>query len=156
MKRCIIPGSFDPMTVGHLSLVMKAAEIFDEVVVAILINNKKKTLFTLSERKALCEATCSIVPNVKVITAEGLLVDVARGIGASHIIKGLRNATDFEYEQNMEKINHSLAPDLQTIYIPCDPNFETVSSSLVKELYQNGKSIDAYVHADVIELMKTK
>ena len=155
-RRCIVPGSFDPMTVGHLAIVLKASEIFDEVFVAILNNSDKKGTFTLAERKQIAESTCSIVPNAKVITADGLLVDLAKRLDIRHIVKGVRNTIDFEYEQNMAKINNALAPDIQTIYIPCDPSFEIVSSTFVKELYKNDKNIDAYVHADAIEILKNK
>ena len=84
------------------------------------------------------------------------MVDLAKKLGIKHIVKGVRNTIDFEYEQNMAKINNALAPDVQTIYIPCDPSFEIISSTFVKELYKNDKNIDAYVHADAIEILKNK
>ena len=155
-KTCIIPGSFDPMTYGHLSIVMKSSEIFDNVVVAILNNSDKKGFLTLAERKEIAEKTCSGIGNVKVITADGLLVDVARSLGINHVVKGVRNTIDFEYEQNMAKINKALAPEIQTIYIPCDPAFEIVSSSFVRELHKNGKSIIQYVHPDEVKMIESK
>lgn len=155
-RTCIIPGSFDPMTYGHLSIVMKASEIFDNVVVAILNNADKKGMLTLAERKEIAEKTCSGIGNIKVITADGLLVDVARSLGIKHVVKGVRNTIDFEYEQNMAKINKALAPEVQTIYLPCDPAFEIISSSFVKELHKNGKSIVQYVHPDAIKIMNSK
>ena len=152
-RKCIIPGSFDPMTYGHLAIVMKAAEMFDSVVVAILNNADKRCMLTLAERKEVAEKTCAGLENIKVITADGLLVDVARSLGTKYVVKGVRNTIDFEYEQNMAKINKALAPEIQTIYIPCDPAFEIVSSSFVRELHKNGKSIVQYVHPDAIKLM---
>ena len=155
-KTCIIPGSFDPMTVGHLSIIQKASDMFDSVVVAILNNSDKKGFLTLSERKEIAEKTCEGLENVKVITADGLLVDVASALNIKYIVKGVRNSIDFEYEQNMAKINKSLAPDIQTIYIPCDPAFEIVSSSFVRELHKNGKLIDLYVDASAVKIISNK
>ena len=155
-KTCIIPGSFDPMTYGHLSIIMKAADMFDNVVVAILNNSDKKGMLSLAERKQIAEKTCVGLENIEVITADGLLVDVARALGIKYIVKGVRNTIDFEYEQNMAKINKSLAPEIQTVYIPCDPAFEIVSSSFVRELHKNGKSIVQYVHPDAIKIISEK
>ena len=151
---CIIPGSFDPMTFGHLSIISKAAELFDNVVVAILRNSDKNTFLSVEERKIIAEKTCTELSNVKVIAAEGLLIDVARDYNAKYIVKGVRNTIDFEYEQNMMKINSALAPEIQTIYIPCDPKLEIVSSGLVRELHKNGKPIDAYVHQSAVDIIK--
>ena len=155
-RTCIIPGSFDPMTFGHLSIILKASEMFDNVIVAILNNNDKKGFLTLAERKAIAEATCEGMENVKVITADGLLVDLARSLGVRHIVKGVRNTMDFEYEQNMAKINKSLAPEIQTVYIPCDPAFEIVSSTFVRELHKNGKNIVQFVHPIAVKIINEK
>ena len=155
-RTCIIPGSFDPMTVGHLSIIMKAAEIFDTVYVAILNNEDKKGFLTFAERKQIAEKTCEEISNVKVITADGLLVDIAAALDVKYVVKGVRNTIDFEYEQNMAKINKSLAPDVQTIYIPCDPQLEIVSSSFVRELHKNGKPILLYVHPLAVKIISDK
>ena len=151
-KIAIIPGSFDPMTLGHLSFVIKASEMFDEVVVAIMNNSSKNGFFTLLERKEIAEKTCMELENVKVITADGMLVDVAHAVGAKYIVKGVRNSIDFEYEQNMAKINRALAPDLQTIYLPSDAAFEIVSSSLVREMLNNGKHVHAFMYPDTLAI----
>lgn len=155
-KTCIIPGSFDPMTFGHLSIILKASEIFDNVVVAILNNNDKKGFLSLAERKAIAEATCDGIENVKIITADGLLVDLARSLDVKYVVKGVRNTIDFEYEQNMAKINKALAPEVQTIYIPCDPAFEVVSSTFVRELHKNGKNIVQFVHPVAVKIINEK
>ena len=155
-KTCIIPGSFDPMTFGHLSIILKASEIFDNVVVAILNNDDKKGFLSLAERKAIAEATCDGIENVKVITADGLLVDLARSLDVKYVVKGVRNTIDFEYEQNMAKINKALAPEVQTIYIPCDPAFEVVSSTFVRELHKNGKNIVQFVHPVAVKIINEK
>ena len=148
----IIPGSFDPMTLGHLSFIIKASELFDEVIVAIMNNSSKNSFFTLLERKEIAEKTCMELENVKVITADGMLYDVAHAMGAKYIVKGVRNSVDFEYEQNMAKINRALAPDLQTVYLPADAAFEVVSSSLVREMLNNGKHVHAFMHPDTLAI----
>ena len=156
-KRCaIVPGSFDPMTIGHLAVVLKATEMFDSVIVAILNNSSKKCLFSLAERKEIAEKTCGDLPGVRVITADGLLVDLARALGARYIVKGVRNSIDFEYEQNMAKMNKALAPEIQTVYLPSDTELEVISSSFVRELLNNGKLVDAYVHPDALPIIMGK
>lgn len=155
-KTCIIPGSFDPMTIGHLSIIAKASKIFDNVVVAILNNSDKVGFLTLAERKEIAEKTCEGLNNVKIITADGLLVDIAKSLNISHIVKGLRNTIDFEYEQNMAKINKALEPNIQTIYIPCDPEFDIISSSFVRELYRHNKKIEMYVHPCAVKIIESK
>jgi len=156
-KRCaIVPGSFDPMTVGHLAVVLKAAEMFDTVIVAILNNSAKKCMFSLAERKEIAEKTCGGIPGVRVVTADGLLVDLARALRARYIVKGVRNSIDFEYEQNMAKMNKVLAPEIQTVYLPSDTELEVVSSSFVRELLNNEKHVDAYVHNDALSVVMEK
>lgn len=152
-KTAIIPGSFDPMTLGHLSFIMKASDMFDSVIVAIMNNSGKTGTFSLLDRKEIAEKTCAELENVKVITADGLLVDVAHAVGAKYIVKGVRNTIDFEYEQNMAKINKALAPDVQTIYLPSDAAFEIVSSSLVREMLKNGKHVHAFMHPDTLAIV---
>ena len=149
-RTAIIPGSFDPMTLGHLSFIIKASEMFDNVIVAIMNNSSKNSFFTLLERKEIAEKTCMELENVKVITADGMLADVAHAMGAKYIVKGVRNTTDFEYEQSMAKVNRALAPDVQTIYLPADSAFEIVSSTLVREMLNNGKHVHAFMHPDTL------
>ena len=126
--------------------------MFDEVIVAIMNNSAKNSFFTLLERKEIAEKTCMELENVKVITADGMLYDVAHAMGAKYIVKGVRNSVDFEYEQNMAKINRALAPDVQTIYLPADAAFEVVSSSLVREMLNNGKHVHAFMHPDTLAI----
>ena len=152
----IVPGSFDPMTLGHLAVVVKATELFDGVIVAILNNPSKKCFFSLAERKKIAENTCAGLPGVKVVTADGLLVDLARAMGAKYIVKGVRNSVDFEYEQNMAKMNKELAPEIQTLYIPSDASLEVISSSFVRELIKNGRMIDPYMHPDALPVVIDK
>ena len=152
----ILPGSYDPMTLGHLAVVAKASEMFGSVIVAIMNNPDKKCYFSLAERKKIAENTCADIPNARVVTADGLLVDLARAMGARYIVKGVRNSVDFEYEQNMAKINKELAPEIQTVYIPADTSFEVISSSFIRELIKNGKMVDPYIHPNALETVLDK
>ena len=155
-RMAIVPGSFDPMTLGHLAVVLKASEMFDAVIVAIMNNPDKKSFFSLAERKKIAENTCAGIPGVRVVTADGLLVDLSRAMGARFIVKGVRNSVDFEYEQNMAKINKELAPEIQTVYIPSDTALEVISSSFIRELIKNGKQVDSYVHPDALPIVMEK
>ena len=156
-KRCaIVPGSFDPMTLGHLSVVVKASELFDSVIVAIMNNPAKSGFFSLAEKKEIAEKTCSGIPGVKVVTADGLLVDLARAFGAKYIVKGVRNSIDFEYEQNMAKMNKELAPEIQTVYLPSEPSLEFLSSGFIRELMNHGRQVDMYVHPDALTVIMNK
>ena len=156
-KKCaIVPGSFDPMTLGHLAIVLKSSEIFDNVIVAIMNNPEKHGTFSLAEKKEIAEKTCAGLPGVRVVTADGLLVDLARAMGAKYIVKGVRNSIDFEYEQNMARINKELATEIQTVYIPSDPSMDIISSSFVRELLKNGKSVEMYVHPDALSVIMKK
>ena len=119
-------------------------------------NPEKKCLFSLAERKEIAEKTCAGFENVKVVTADGLLVDLARAMGARYIVKGVRNSVDFEYEQNMAKMNKELASEIQTLYIPSDADLEVISSSFVRELMKYGKMVDPYVHPDSLSVVMNK
>lgn len=156
-KRCaIVPGSFDPMTLGHLAVISKAAEMFDSVIVAILNNPDKRCMFSMAERKEIAERSCVGIENVRVLTADGLLVDLARAMGARYIVKGVRNTVDFEYEQNMARMNKTLAPEIQTVYLPCDSSLEFLSSGFVRELLKYGKTAEKFVHPDAIPIIISK
>ena len=154
MKHAIVPGSFDPITLGHLELIRKAADLFDQVTVAVMENAAKKATYSLSKRLAMAEKTCADLCNVRVIASQDMLVDLAKKIGAAYIVKGVRNTLDFAYEQNMAMINRELEPSIQTLYIPSDAAWETVSSSLVRELLKNGKTPERYVHPAILPYLK--
>lgn len=132
----VIPGSFDPMTKGHTDIVKRAAAMFDQVAVAVMVNPAKSStqMFTYDERKRIAEASCKAVPNVKVIVSGGMLWELARDLGACAIVKGVRNTSDFEYEQEMAKFNHAHYPDAETVYLPAYDEFCNISSTAVREM----------------------
>ena len=144
-RRCVCPGSFDPVTSGHVDVVRRAAALFDEVVVAVLANPAKRGLFTPAERQDLLRDSLLDTPGVRVEVVDGgLLVDYCRRIEAVAVVKGLRSGTDFAYELPMALMNRHLT-GLETVFLPGDPHFEHVSSSLVKEVAGHGGDVSGLV-----------
>jgi pantetheine-phosphate adenylyltransferase len=154
--KAIYPGSFDPVTNGHLDLIARAAKIFDHLVVAILRNSSKNPLFSVEERVAMLTEGIAEFDNVSVATFEGLLVDFAREQRAHAVIRGIRAISDYEYEFQMALMNRRLDPDLETIFLMPDAKYSFVSSRLVKEVFRLGGSVDGLVPRFVIERMKDK
>ena len=155
MKRsAVCPGSFDPITYGHLDIIERARSLSDEVVVAVMINHSQKSLFTVEERIALIEDVCRKFPNVRVDSWHGLLVDFCKKNEIPAIVKGLRAVSDFEYELQMSQMNHQLA-GVETVFISTSPQYSYLSSSLVKEIATYGGDVSAYVPSSVLtQLLK--
>lgn len=155
MKRsAVCPGSFDPITNGHLDIIERASSLYDEVVVAVMINHSKKSLFSVEERIALIEDVCQKFPNVRVDSWHGLLVDFCKKNEIPAIVKGLRAVSDFEYELQMSQMNHQLA-GVETVFISTSPQYSYLSSSLVKEIATYGGDVSAYVPSSVLtQLLK--
>jgi pantetheine-phosphate adenylyltransferase len=144
----LCPGTFDPVTNGHLDIIGRASQTFELVVVAALENPSKEPMFTLEERVAMLKEACSGMPNVTVVSFRGLLVDLARSHGDAAIVKGLRAVSDYEYEIQMAQMNHRLA-GVETLFMPTSPNWSFLSSSLVKEVAQLGGDVSGLVPAHV-------
>ena len=155
MKRsAVCPGSFDPITNGHLDIIERASSLYDEVVVAVIINHSKKSLFTVEERIELIQDVCKKFPNVRVDSWHGLLVDFCKKNEIPAIVKGLRAVSDFEYELQMSQMNHQLA-GVETVFISTSPQYSYLSSSLVKEIATYGGDVSAYVPSSVLtQLLK--
>jgi pantetheine-phosphate adenylyltransferase len=140
----LCPGTFDPVTNGHLDIIGRASQTFEAVVVGVLENPSKQPMFTLEERVAMLKEACSGMPNVTVVSFRGLLVDFARSQGDAAIVKGLRAVSDYEYEIQMAQMNHRLA-GVETLFMPTSPNWSFLSSSLVKEVAQLGGNVSGLV-----------
>ena len=158
--RAIYPGSFDPVTNGHIDIIKRAAAISDELIVGVLYNKAKTPLFSVEERvKMLCEVTKDI-KNVKVLAFEGLLIEFANQMNANVIIRGLRAVTDFEYELQMSQTNHKLNPEIETLFMTTGLEYSFLSSSTVRELASFGGDISQFVpktvEKQVIEKIKEK
>jgi pantetheine-phosphate adenylyltransferase len=152
----IYAGSFDPPTNGHLDLVDRASKLFPRVVVALGQHPTRSPLFTVEERVHLLEKVCSPLPNVEVALFDGLLVDYARKIGARIIVRGLRAATDFEYELQIAHANADLAPEVDTVFLPTRTNYGFISASLVREIASHGGDVSRYAPTAVCEALTKK
>jgi len=150
MTKVVCPGSFDPVTNGHLDIIFRASRLFDEVVVAVLVNESKKGLFTLDERLELLAETTADLPNVTYTSFQGLLVDFCADNGIGAIAKGLRAVSDFDYELQMAHMNATIA-DVDTVFIPTTPAYSFVASSLVKEVAKGGGDVSALVPPAVLK-----
>lgn len=138
-KIALFPGSFDPMTNGHLNLIERSAKLFDEVIIGVFINTSKQTLFTPEEKKYLIEEATKEMPNVRVIMQETqLTVESAKSLGANFLIRGIRNVKDYEYEKDIAKMNQHLAPEIETVFLLAEEPYAHVSSSLLKKFYVLG------------------
>ena len=156
MRRAVYPGSFDPVTNGHLDVIERAARLFDEVLVAIAHNESKTGLFSFEERVALLKQTVQRHPNVHVTQFDGLLVDYARSIDAQVIIRGLRAVSDFEYEFQMALMNRKLEGTVETMFLMPKEEYTYLSSRLVKEIARLGGSIDCFVPDCIARALREK
>lgn len=150
MRRAVCPGSFDPVTNGHMDIIGRAAGLFDEVIVAVLVNESKQGLFTVEERMALLREVAVDYPNVRVESFRGLLVDFCRAQDARVVVKGIRAVSDFDYELQMAQMNIGLA-GVETLFMPTNPLYSFLSSSLVKEVARWGGDISPHVPETVCE-----
>jgi len=144
VRRCVCPGSFDPVTNGHLDVIERAAGLFDEVVIAVLVNVSKEGLFSVDERIAMLREVAGHLPNVVVESFDGLLVDYCRQRDIPAVVKGLRAVTDFDYELQMAQMNHRLTR-LETLFVATNPEYSYLSSSLVKEVAAYGGDVSGLV-----------
>ncbi len=153
-KIALYPGSFDPITNGHLDVLERASRMFDVVVIAVLNHPNKKAYLTVNERVELIREATNNIPNVRVDSFNGLTVEYAKKIGAKFLIRGLRTITDFEYEIQLCQTNHVIAPDIDTVFLSTNPDHNFISSSMVKELSNLKTDISKFVPENVVEYLK--
>ncbi|MDR1682004.1 MAG: pantetheine-phosphate adenylyltransferase, partial [Candidatus Symbiothrix sp.] len=144
MKTAVFPGTFDPFTIGHLSLIDRGLQLFDEIIIAIGVNANKKTFFPLEQRIETIEKIFAGNPRVKVAFYDGLTIDYVQSTGARFILRGIRSVNDFEYEKNIADVNRQLS-GIETIVLFTEPQYTHISSSIVRELLAYGKDIRAFV-----------
>ena len=156
MKRAIYPGSFDPITFGHLDIIRRSADIVDELVVGVLHNSAKNSLFSLEERVSMIEEMTQDLPNVSVASFDGLLVDYMKEVEATIIIRGLRAVTDFEYELQIAQSNHVQNPKVETIFLTTNLQYSYLSSTIVKEFASYGGDISKFVPEQFIDKIYAK
>ena len=156
MRRAIYPGSFDPITNGHLDVIQRAAKLFDEVIVAIAFNEAKETLFTVQERMLLLSEAAATLGNVRVAHFHGLLVNFAREQDAIAVVRGLRAVSDFEFEFQMALMNRKIEPAVETIFLMPREEYTYLSARLVKEIARLGGNVDAFVPRSVAQALREK
>jgi pantetheine-phosphate adenylyltransferase len=152
----IYPGTFDPLTLGHLDLIERAAHIFDRVIVAVVINSRKTTCFSADDRIAMVRDSVKNIKNVRVDSFDGLLVDYARSLKVHVLLRGLRAFSDFEYEFQMALTNRKMAPDIETVFLMPKESFSYISSSTVREVMERGGNISDFVPATVEKFIRKK
>lgn len=155
-KPVVVPGSFDPLTNGHLDIIKRSAAVFEDVIVVIANNSTKKSLFTIEERKQLIQDVTSDILNVRVLTSNGLLIDFAKSVGAAAIVRGLRAVSDFEYEMQITSMNRVLDSSIETFFIMTNNQYSFLSSSIVKEVAKYGGEISELVPKQVEIALKEK
>ena len=156
MKIAVYPGSFDPITLGHLDIITRSAKIVDELVIGVLRNSAKNSLFSLEERVSMIREMTKDLPNVRVESFDGLLVDYMNEIGATIIIRGLRAVTDFEYELQIAQTNHVQNENIETIFLITNLKYSYLSSTIVKEFASYGGDISKFVPEEIIDQIYAK
>ena len=154
MKVAIYPGSFDPITNGHLDVLERASRMFDSVVIAVLKHPEKKSFLSVEQRVNLIKESIKDMENVSVDSFDGLTVEYARNIGAKFLIRGLRTITDFEYEVQLCQTNQVIAPDIDTVFLPTKPQHNFISSSIVRELSNHKTDISKFVPENVVKYLQ--
>lgn len=156
MRIAVYPGSFDPITNGHLDIVKRASRLYDKVIIGVLDNTSKNPMFSPTERKEMIDENIKDMPNVSCDVFSGLLVDFAKQNGATVIVKGLRTVADFEYEFQMALLNKALNPEYETMFMMTDSKYSYISSSMVKEVAKYNGELDGLVPQNVILKIKDK
>ncbi|HCY78314.1 MAG TPA: pantetheine-phosphate adenylyltransferase [Clostridiales bacterium] len=157
MSLAICPGSFDPITLGHLDIISRSAQIFDNVIVCIMFNsNKTKPMFAISERVEMVKKVVERFPNVRVDTSDGLLAEYAKQFDGAVIVKGLRAASDFEYEFQMNHINKKINPELETMFLTANEKYTFLSSSVVREVASYGADLTGFVPREIVAEIEEK
>ena len=154
--KAIYPGTFDPITEGHIDIVQRAVRLFDEVFIAVAANRDKDPLFAMEERVELAELALSDLPHVRVVGFDTLLVDYAKSVGATVILRGLRAVSDFEYEFQLAGMNRRLSPELETLFLTPSEQYEFISSTMIREIAKLGGDVSMFVPDEVQAALKMK
>jgi len=153
MKRAVFPGSFDPITLGHEDIVVRGTELFDEIIVAIGVNSAKKSTYSLEVRKQMLEDTFKHLPQVKVETFEGLTVDYCEKVDANWLLRGVRNANDYSFESTIAQMNKLQNNGPDTCILFTDPEFAPVSSTVIRDILQNGGDVSEFVPQAILQYL---
>ncbi len=149
MKKAVFPGSFDPITIGHVEIVKRALPLFDTIIVAVGINSKKQTLFTLEQRISWLEEVFAQEPKVEISYFEGLTAHFCTKVGARYLLRGLRNASDFDYEKTISQLNQIIGSQLETVFLISQPEYSHISSTIVREIIGGGGDVSPFIPSQI-------
>ena len=150
MKICVFPGSFDPITRGHVDIVRRAIPLFDKIVVAVGVNAQKKSLFSLEQRLEWCEDVFKSMDNVEIGHFTGLTVEYCKQLNARFLLRGLRNASDFDYEKTISQLNTIIGDNIETVFFIARPEYSHISSTIVREIIKGNGKVDSFIPDEVI------
>lgn len=153
-KIAIFPGSFDPITCGHASIVRRAIPLFDKIIIAIGVNALKSTYFDLEQRKKMIQAVFADCENIEVQSYTGLTIDYCKEVNAKFLLRGLRTSADFEFERSIGQINKQLNPDIETVFLLTQPEHTALNSSIVRDIIRNNGDVSQFVPAAVLPFLK--
>lgn len=151
---CLFPGTFDPITLGHTDIIDRALDLFDELVIGIGINNSKVPMFAVEQRIAWIQEIYKDQPKIKAASYEGLTVNYCKKIGARFILRGIRYVNDFEYEKTIADANRMMDKTIETIFLACTPQYSSIASTLVRDIYRNGGDVTQFLPAAVLRTLK--
>lgn len=151
MRTCLFPGTFDPITLGHTDIIDRGLGLFDRLVVGIGTNSSKTPMFALEERISWIREIYKDDPRVEVAVYQGLTINFCKEIGANFILRGIRYVSDFEYEKAIADVNRTIAPDIETIFLTTTPQYSSVASTLVRDIYRHGGDVEPFLHKVVLE-----
>jgi pantetheine-phosphate adenylyltransferase len=146
---CLFPGTFDPITMGHVDVVKRSVSLFDKLVIGVGINSSKQPMFSVEQRTDWIKEIFRNEPRIEVVGYGGLTVDYCQQIGARYILRGIRYISDFEYEKAIADMNRMLVPEIETIFLTCSPQYSTISSTLVRDVIRNGGNVSLFVPEEV-------
>ncbi len=149
MRICLFPGSFDPITNGHIDIIQRSIHLFDKLVVGIGTNSSKQPMFDTEKRMQWIKEAFAGEPRIEVLAYEGLTVNCCREIGARYILRGVRYVSDFEYEKAIADMNRILEPGVESVFMPCTPEYATISSTLVRDVIRNGGDVSRFIPSSV-------
>ncbi len=153
MKIAVFPGSFDPITIGHVDIVKRSIPLFDKIIIAIGVNTQKKYLFKLEQRKKWIQDVFKEYPSIEVSNYEGLTINYCKSIGAQYLLRGIRSASDFEYEKTIAHLNHTMNADIETILMLSPPEYSSISSTIVREIILGKGDVSQFVPNEIASEM---
>ncbi len=149
MRICLFPGSFDPITNGHIDIIRRSVGLFDKLIIGVGINSSKQPMFSAEQRVAWITEVFKDDSRIEVLSYEGLTVNICKQVNANYILRGVRYVSDFEYEKAIADMNRMLEPVVETIFLPCSPEYATISSTLVRDVMRNGGNVDRFIPKEV-------